>query len=299
MRNQRIYSIFQYVFLLALAVSAVASDFPRSEERARRVHEPETYNPAIVLAVKYGDATGQLGFVAGGSDQRPLGPLSFAVEADGSSIAILDSVKQRVATFDRYGALHSIIADVHGTDVAFMDNGIGVLDTATATLVIHSGGRSREIGVSTEQSKLSVDAATGVVSFRERRVSTTSLNADALSPGTEVLRVDDHGGEIRTVSGSTIPVRAAKTFGSIDLVGSDKRGNIFVAVEQLLPGPVIDVIKEVRKYSPSGELRAVIPIDIDYAVHPRREFVLDGEGVLYHLRPLADAVVIERWEVQP
>ncbi|MGZ5440639.1 MAG: hypothetical protein ACXW5U_06815 [Thermoanaerobaculia bacterium] len=320
MRNRRMQFVFTYVLLIALAAPAIADDLlgpgqnrqdhlstlitteavpaPRDPRRERQVRVPETYKPVVALAVTYGDGPGQLGFMAGGSDQRALGPLSFAVDVEGDSIAILDPVNQRVVTFNRYGLPRGTIDDARGTDLALMPDGIGVLDTATATLVVHSpNGTRTEVEVSPEQSKLIVDAATGAVYFRERRDGTTTLDAAVRAPAAEVFRVDDHAGEIRTEDGFTIPVHTAETFGSIDLVGIDRGGNIFVEVEQLLPDS--DVIKEVRKYRPSGELRAVIPIAIDYAAHPRRELVLDGAGNLYHLRPLAHGVVVERWEQQP
>jgi hypothetical protein len=281
-------------FLLSITLSISLTGASRRDAESRQLLPRDHYRPVIALAVSYGSGLGEIGFTAGGDDQRPLGPLSFAL--DGDSLVVLDSVNQRVATFDRYGHLISTVEGVYGTDVAVMPDGVGVLNTATSTLVVHSrDGQQHEIEVSSAQTSLTVAVTRAVAYESDARVASAST-AVAASPPVAVFGIDDHTGEIRIAGGVTIPVRTEETFGSIELVGVDRGGNIFVAVEQLLPGPTINVKKEVRKYSARGLLRALIPIEIDYAAHPRREFALDADGTLYHLRPLAQQLVIERWQ---
>jgi len=279
---------------LALSLSIVGATHRRDALPGQPLPLRDIYRSVVALTIPYGSGPREVGFTAGGDDQRALGPLSFAL--DGESIVVLDSVNQRVVTFDRYSQLTGTIDGVSGTDVAVVSDGVAVLNTATATVVVHTpSGRQQEIEVSPEQATLMIDAATGAVSFKTRDRLNANLTSVAASPPVEVFGVNDHSGEIRIAGGLTIPVRTKETFGSIELIGVDRGGNIFVAVEQLLAGPIINVKKEVRKYSSAGLLRTVIPIEIDYAAHPRREFALDADGTLYHLRPLAQHLVVERW----
>ena len=109
--------------------------------------------------------------------------------------------------------------------------------------------------------------------------------------------IDQHTGTIRDRwTGVTLTVRTTENLGSMNVIGVDDAHNVFVAVEQLLDGgPGLSVSKEVRKFTPDGTLRAVIPINIDYAAHPVREFVVTSDGTLYHLLPLKNVLLVEEW----
>jgi hypothetical protein len=110
------------------------------------------------------------------------------------------------------------------------------------------------------------------------------------------IKVGDGAGRVtNNATGRSFSVNTENFFGSISYLGTDREQNIYVVVEELLPGDTIQVKKEVRKYTAGGKQIAVIPVNIDYVAHPDKELILDEDGSVYHLLPLKDHLIVEKW----
>jgi hypothetical protein len=294
--------------VVALLVSALFAATAWTAERdvARRHQAGDLYEHGIVLRVPYGNGASEVGLLPDGNDEHSRGPASFAINGD--SILVLDSEHGRVIDFDRNGTVRQTMNDVRGVDLATNGSSTFVLDAATESVVRISsdGSRSTVQGLPSDVLRLEKRDTVGYevggqfVSLEgTSRVSSQSL---ASSPGDtagefDYADIDRHTGTVRDRwTGVTLTVRTTQNLGSMNVIGVDDAHDIFVAVEQLLDGGrVLRVAKEVRKFAPDGSLRSVIPINIDYAAHPVREFVVTPDGTLYHLLPLKNVLLVEEW----
>ena len=295
-----------------LLFSLFASASGTSERGIVRPNPPgDRYEHSIALRLPYGDGPAAVKFLPDGDDERARGPVSFAIE--GNSILILDSEHGRILDFDRNGSLVRSIADVQGHDIATDSSAIFVLDatTETVTRIALDGTRSTVQGLPSDVIRLATTHGTVGYEHEGRFVSLPhkadfEVQEGTVSPsdvdinGYDYRDIDTFTGTIRNKkTGLTLTIRTKMPLGSMNVIGSDNAENTFVAVEQLFDdGAGTGVAKEIRKFAPDGRLRVVIPINIDYAAHPVREFVVTPDGSLYHLLPLPTVLLVEEWHEQ-
>jgi hypothetical protein len=247
----------------------------------------ESYRRTTVLAVPYGAAAGQVGMATDMLDEPPRGPESFAVTGDG--IAIADSVNGRLAEFRTGGAFVRSSEIGPAIDViAAPDGTLYALDARNEEVVEamrdRANGRElRAASVDTEglNDIVEVDAERGLLSLPGTTERFSIQVADA-----HRAVLSDHARHIE------IALISEKRFGSARVVGVDDSDAVYVAVEQLLPDDV--VTKEIRKYT-GQRLAARFEVELGYEAHPTREFVVTGDGSVYHLRPLHDLTIVDKW----
>ena len=247
----------------------------------------ETYGRSTVLQVPYGAAAGQVGLATDMLDAPPRGPESFAVTGDG--IAIVDSVNGRLSEFRADGAF--VRASTIGPAIDVIPAPDGVLyafDPANGEVIEamrdRANGRElRAASVDTEglSDFVEVDAERGLLSLpgAAERFSIQLVDAHRAV-------LSDHARRIE------IAIVTVERFGSARVIGVDDSEAVYVAVEQLLPGDVVS--KEVRKYV-GQRLVARFEVELEYEAHPTREFVVTGDGSVYHLRPLRNLTVVDKW----
>lgn len=264
----------------------------------------ELYESTAVLKLEYGDGNHQVGLIVGVEDFRPTGPLSFAVR--GEAIYLLDEVNNQVKAFNQGGDLiRAVEVDQGASDIAVdARDRLYVLDSTTNQIAQYEVGSLRATHQAVDQpvTALSVDSK-DTVSAKLR--NDYSYKVDEWSgklkrrPSLEAftcIKVGERAGRvINNSSGKTINLTTENSLGSVSYLGTDRDGNIFIVIEELLPGDAINVRKEVRKYSAAGQQLAAIPVNIDYIAHPEKELILAEDGSVYHLLPLKEHVVIEKW----
>lgn len=291
---------------LALAAIFVVGRGCGSEDAAR----PDGLAPIVppaqgayfhttLFSAGYGAAQAELGYVAAASEILPSGPTSFAV-VDGT-VYILDRVKGRVAKFDMSGNYVGEILRFTGTDFAVTPGGsIVEFDAANDAVIEHDSaglpGKPQPMRLSAGETGSVLMPALPSPLAPLLDPSTRTFAPSGASQWT-LTKSDDHAGTVKSsIAGSTFQVTTGSTFGSMGFIGTDRAGNLFLRVEQLT-GVEPDVIVEVRKYATDGTLLATMPIDFAYAVQPVRDVVVDDLGNVYQLRPLATAVVVEKWSM--
>lgn len=278
------------------ALLLAAALFAREREAPSRDREPklQTYVSSTVLALSYGSERGQIGRTGGGSDELPRGPESFAL--DGQNVLILDTVNERAKEFTRAGTVVRDFAVGRGTDLLATRDGNFLVAVPTSQEVVKISGTAVE----------RVHVGEAIESFRARATTTST---QSLSHRTSLYEVppsrydaqfsDDHGGVVLDAqTGESFPVHTDGRLGSINPLGVDDDGNVYVVIEELLPTQMPDVRRSVRKYSPDGVLRAVITIPIDNSTFPARDLLVDGSGAIYHLQPRAEQLLVEKWETR-
>ncbi len=93
------------------------------------------------------------------------------------------------------------------------------------------------------------------------------------------------------------PVLVPEGMASIEKLGRDAKGRVYVAIETPIAGDEIAVRKVIRKYAADGTLLAEIrDVPLDYFVEPVREFRIKGDGKVYQLAPGANLVSINIWD---
>lgn len=312
------YFLLGIVGLAAILIIGLNTSAPwkSSAQKSRQIDQDglesrklsyERYSPSTILQLEYGDGDKQVGLISGVEDFRPMGPLSFAVK--GEEVYILDEVNEKAKVFTPTGELiRSVQVDEGSSDLAVdSSDRLYVLDSRTNSIAEYDVGSylPTRIAVNQPVSDLSADPE-GVVSAKMRDSSTYSLVEStgkrnwrlSLEPYT-CIKVGDHLGKvINNSTGKAFQVSTEDYFGSISYLGSDREQNIYVVVEELLPSDTIQVKKEVRKYSRGGRQIAEIPVNIDYVAHPEKELILDADGSVYHLLPMKDHLIVEKWSKQ-
>lgn len=287
------------VAVLVCVVFATAALAARIGDRRERVPLPsQRYERSVTLSLDYGNAKNQLGIRTGDFETRPEGPESFAVAADGT-IAIADSLHERVVVFDQNGHVVRSNDGIVASDIHITDNSMFILDPATSRMleITSRGERVSDIAVDP-----SADRVTSLLiqkAEQSRRFAVQSEQAmKAAEPMPMVTVVNDRIGEVK-VGDSRFTVATGGSLGSLDFIGTDAAGNLFVAVEELLPtnDSSISVKTEVRKYGPKGELLAQIPMDMNTVTQPRRPFVVTPDGTLYHMKPTREMLLVERFDI--
>jgi hypothetical protein len=247
----------------------------------------EPYRRTTVLAVPYGTAAGQVGMATDMLDEPPRGPESFAVTGDG--IVIADSVNGRLAEFRTDGAF--IRSTEIGPTIDVISGPEGALyaldarnEEVVEALRDRANGRElRATSVDTEglNDFVEVDAERGLLSLPGTRERFSIRVVDA-----HRAVLSDHARH------NEIALITEKRFGSARVIGVDDTDAVYVAVEQLLPDDA--VTKEIRKYA-GQRLVARFEVELGYEAHPTREFVVTGDGNVYHLRPLHDLTIVDKW----
>lgn len=246
----------------------------------------QAYTRTTLVSLPYGDADNAVGFTPGAEDRLSVGPRSFAV-GDGK-IFVLDGVNAKLKRFDRSGRLLAAV-DTAGQDMALANGRVLVAEFNRLASF------DTDLRPLTSTARLRTDGSLlGVEDFNQWASPTGAPAADT---GPTCTLLNNHEAEI-SVMGTRNPIRYATTqdLGSAVCLGQDRSGNIFVTTEFLATvNHVLRVTKQVQKLAPDGRLLATLPVPIDYAAHPRRELAVDSDGIVYHMRPLADRLLIQAW----
>jgi hypothetical protein len=267
----------------------------------------EQYTVSTVLTLDYGNNENQIGLIDGVEDFRPTGPLSFDVQ--GEAIYILDEVNDQVKAFNRDGALLRAVEAPHGsTDIAVDDRDrLYILDSQTNSVEQFEIGSlapshyKLDVSISrlSEEPNGSVSAkGEGSDEYRFNQWNGSITRKAATETFAFLITGDRSGKVINTLTGKAFQVATENQLGSLSYLGQDTLGNVYLVVEQLLPGDTIQVIKQVRKYAVDGRQIAEIPIDINYAAYPEKDLILSSDGSIYHLRPLKNLLVVEKFSNQ-
>lgn len=282
----RRYSVLLSVLFFVLVISGSGHEPARPQAEVRLIRLTRTVR--IPVSMQEIQPTGKipLGDPAtlmvspGAQDEPPNGPAGFDVLDDGS-LLICDPLRDSVSVFDGQGkfreawkigfAADSLTVGVNGL--------ILVREASTGQLhVLDRQGRSRP----TESATLPQAA--------EARVLTGHSGTVTVPP-------------IGSAGGRTIEVRFDKPglrLLSIEGLGTDSQGNIYVALETTTGGEEtegINLNKSVRKYAANGMLVCeVTDIPLDYYVTPVDELRV-RKGFLYQLMTGRSEVHINVWDM--
>jgi hypothetical protein len=220
-----------------------------------------------------GLARDRLTMAAGGEDEEPEGPDSFDVLPDGGFV-VSDPLAGRLAYFDSEGKFQKQLAlGFAADDVAAQADGGALVRKATSGAwysVTPAGTLSNAAGP-----------------------------AEAANPAR--LTAPDRGfilGEGGAEAGG-FPVvfdRPNLHLASIEKLGTDSKGRVYVALETTARTDEVDVQKLIRKYAKDGAALAEIgDVPLDYYVTPVQEFRL-RDARLYQLLPKQGEVQINLWD---
>lgn len=121
----------------SILVTALGSACQAEQPNPEQTLQPLTTatHQTVRLVLPWGGEPHQLGLDPGGPQQPPKGPATVAIAPDGR-LAVLDTVKQRIALFKPDGAYAgSIPADRLDTDIAILPDGTTAVLNLAATTV--------------------------------------------------------------------------------------------------------------------------------------------------------------------
>jgi hypothetical protein len=104
------------------------------------------------------------------------------------------------------------------------------------------------------------------------------------------LEIVGAGGVVRR-----LPIQVENGVGSVQPLGVDTQGQIYVLVTEMLPGQDVRVDRTVRRYTSDGMLVAVarVPV-IGRYMAPERDVILGPDGQVYALLVLSDHALVIR-----
>ena len=267
--------------LMGIAAVAIAILGFRVSSQPRRAASGAallTATRTLQLPVSYienGDSpTDRLALSAGAEDELPQGPASFDVTPDGG-VVLTDPLKQRLVWFDSQGRyVKEIALGFTPHEVWLADNGSPRVEASGGMwLEPTANGEARETGFQPDFPK--PDSA--------RRTA----------PDRGFILGDAPGAAEKT----GFPVLVPEGLASLEKLGRDAKGRVYVALETPAPGEEIAVRKVIRKYAADGSLLAEIrDVPLDYFVNPIREFRIKPDGKIYQLMPQAGQVAINMWD---
>lgn len=200
------------------------------------------------------------------------GPQAFHVRGD--TISILDNQNRALKTFHR-GKLHTLYAVPEGCDeLEVMDKGYIVRDGLQSWKI--SSGQSPE------------PAQTEQASLKTVPVKTVKEN----NARAKVIRQTNQN---ETMFSIDFPER---DLASVQWVGSDNAGNLYLLTEQFITHVPLKIRREVRKYDPSGNLMAALHLPSTGYAYIRNDIVVSESGLLYHALSEENGMAIMRWDLR-
>lgn len=169
---------------------------------------------------------------------------------------------------------------------------------AVSGISLDKGGDLVLKAANIEEYKLT-SATKHIIPGRQRQTKREGLTTPRSEATYVFKRLDEglgHRGVMQVLNASgdivlEIPIISDHLLGSVVFVNTDRDGNIYLAVEELLEAPIVTVEKTVRKYDPNGKLLGIARLPIEeYYTCPNTEVRVDEEGNIYHLVPSKDRV---------
>lgn len=247
---------------------------------SRVVRIPAQFLPADTSRAALRQNPGVLTVTPKHEDELPQGPDGFEVLQDGGFV-ITDPLQRRLVFYDSLGnynaawpigfAANSVTGLANGEfEVRQANSGeIFLFDKNGRPQPSRSRARSRGTGSKPDEARL-LDLNRGVIARpRTRGSAAGDLQINFKSDSTQMI--------------------------SLQNLGTDSRGNTYVALEAARGSDAIDVQKIIRKYAGNNELLGQITgIPLDYYLPPVDEFRLRA-GRVYQLLPQEKEVLINIW----
>jgi hypothetical protein len=239
--------------------------------------QPTTITRTVTLPVQITEPesagslpNGTLAATSGGPDELPEGPNAFAVLAN-SGLAVSDPVRRRIAIFDNQGAFQREIPTVVAVDRLIAD--------PSGSLLAHGA---------TADDWRRFDP--------QGRAAPEPTSAPAEPPPARLAAPNQ---AFATAAGHDIPIKyeeGGSRLASVENLGSDPKGNIYVALEIGDAQESVQVRKIVRKYSPQGaQIAEIRDIPLDGEIRANDDLRLHGESV-YQMVARKDRVRINMWD---
>ena len=296
---------------------------PAAPEQSADSAAQGKYQRSVIATLTYGNGSASLG-LSKGSDRRPIGPSSFAVDAAGN-LFVSDNVNGRVQVFsNRGGLVRSLKVDSNVYDLATggasdlyllgADGSLAIQDAVTGSVKAKGAAMSaaaEELGqlrvangqISLESPRqityplgASRNSGMALLSTQEqqsgqRKGSLTSSQdryTTSYRDGGHLYRLDDKG---RTIQDIALRLSDVAT---VVFLQQDRAGNVYVQVERASDNGKVSV--EVRQYSKKGDLLAVVSIDrVDYLPMTRSTVVAE-DGTIYQLLPTAQGAALVKYQ---
>ena len=219
----------------------------------------------------------------GAADEAPEGPTGFDVLEDGS-LLVTDPLRNQVSSFDASGKFRMAWKIEFPADsLTAMANGLVVVREAS-TGQLHAFDRNGQARPA--------EAAT-LPERAEARVITGQNRGTVMRPALDNAR------------GGPLEIQFDKpglTLLSLESLGTDPKGDTYVALETTVRGGTPDAItlnKYVRRYASDGKLLCEIAdIPLDYYVPPVDELRVH-QGLVYQLQTTKSEVRVNVWDTNP
>ena len=268
------------VFVLAFGAARCGSGAAQPEVRTVPLTRTVRIPVEVLSTVRAPENTATLAVSEAATDELPQGPQSFDL-LPGGGFVISDPLRRRLVTYDDQGVFRS------EQPLGFAANDVSIPEGGPVQVRQATTDEAFQVGARGELQPIDLSRAS--------RSAETSLGQARLGP-------ENRGVIQRSVARGGAPSELEVRYDgedrrliSLQDLGTDREGNTYVALETTRGGDVIDVVKLIRRYAPTGALVAEIRgISIDYYVRPTTEFRL-RDGVVYQLMPLRNEVLINVW----
>jgi hypothetical protein len=225
-----------------------------------------------------------------------LGAIDLAVASNGD-VYLLDGTNERVVRYSREGALLDQLTTariiLQANQLMIRSDGLVMLDGFQVTgdtsrpFEVMSAGIART-GLPLTHAEPSPRVArglstkTGVCSVHLTKIGEDLGNLILLCNEDEVFETQ---------------IRTAKPLVGVTLLDSDQEGNFYLRVD-MFRVPLsyqVQIVSAVIKFSPKGDLLAVIPLPGDYYTQPYHSIEVDSFGRVYLLHPQKEKVMVTRF----
>lgn len=271
----------------------------------------------IVAEFSWGDGDFEFGKLE--TFDGVYGPSSFVL-VDDTSVMIVDSIHNRLLNYDIETSQLSHVGRLpdHVKDIAISDKGRIFLLTADSVVAFAADSQSKTLGRIPEScpfvSGLTVHndelymQLSGGDSFNQSRFLSTRIERESLFTGHisggysyQLERVDDvHGRVIRYTQAGILdsffefPVEEY-TLQSLQLIGTDGRGNVYLEVELLISESPIAITRRVYCFRSDGELIDTIELPNITATYAFKDLRVTESGTIFHLLRSPEALYLIQW----
>lgn len=305
---------------------------PASKQQTNQYRRVEFIN------APWGSSKGEVGLLHGPA--HDYGPQSFYIDAK-SNLYLLDSVNQRILVYDQQGLYLSMFSLTERVDslidIIVCDDRIYVLDTAIGQ-VLEYNMRGQfadvheipgEIAQSAIIKGIDIDINGNLMvesndhkfyQIKPKDSHQYKYQGKQSNNGREyyIIKSEATNGVIEVLerAGTVIREMTISDLGFLGIfslndgsvyyenLNLDSAGNIYVQVtiHRKRLADKLDIWKAIGKYSPEGELLAVIPVsDPDVGelslLYPHKEMMVNTQGNIYYLLTLPDHVRIVKFQI--
>ncbi|MEK8020082.1 MAG: hypothetical protein VSS75_024680 [Candidatus Parabeggiatoa sp.] len=252
-----------------------------------------SFTPHQIASLSWGNQSREVALSKAPANN--FGPPSFAVNDAGSTVYLLDAANERLVVINQNTFSTLTLPSNQANDLCLLDNRLYLLFGEQKQVIVYNFWGRRLKTYPLPDSPLSLQCHTDVI-VETFNGEFYRLNAPTvpIKPPYTVKRTSSSQWRVRR---SEPLIINSGTVESLDIIGVDQTGNLYIAVEELInEGLQTENVKRfLRQYSPSGEWLAEVELPYSLYAYTLKDLIVTAAGDVYQILPLKNSFEIIQW----